>query len=296
MLKGLIILTCIYFSLSLSSFQKKTTSPLGYDFSKPQLNIILPEILHEISGITIIDSNIIGCIQDEKGILFLYDLTHFRIRKEIPFGLNGDYEGITKVQNSLYILRSDGIIFEIDDYTSKKLTIKEYKTGIPAINNEGLCYDASNNRLLIGSKGKINKDPLYKDQRFIYEFNLKTKALNQIPVFNFNITDVNISAKLKGIDFQKKKNKKGILAEVGFKLNTSEIAIHPITKKLYVLSAVDHCLFVFNGNGELEHIEQLNPIVFNKSEGLSFFSNGDMIITNEGQAHQPTLLKFNYHP
>lgn len=293
--KRLLILTCISLSFSFSSF-KVINSPLGYDFSKPQLTIILPEILHEISGITIIDSTTVACIQDENGILFLYDTKQHKIKRQITFALNGDYEGITRVDQMLYILRSDGVLFEIKDYNSEKVKVKSYATRIPAINNEGLCYDAANNRLLIGSKGKINKDPLYKDQRFIYEFNLKTKALNQTPIFNFNITDINISAKLKGVDFQKRKNKKGHLVEVGFKLNTSEIALHPITKKLYVLSAVDHCLFVFTSNGRLEHIEQLNTVIFNKAEGLSFFPNGDMIITNEGQAHQPTLLRFNYKP
>ena len=49
-------------------------------------------------------------------------------------------------------------------------------------------------------------------------------------------------------------------------------------------------------NGNLEHIEQLNPVIFNKPEGLSFYQNGDVLISNEGQAHQPTLLKFNYKP
>ena len=49
-------------------------------------------------------------------------------------------------------------------------------------------------------------------------------------------------------------------------------------------------------NGNLEHIEKLNPVLFNKAEGLSFYPNGDVLISNEGQAHQPTLLKFNYKP
>lgn len=291
-MKYLFIIICITFSFS--SF-KINTSPLGYDFSKPQLNIILPEILHEISGITIIDSTTLACIQDENGILFLYDLTHFRIRKEIAFGLNGDYEGVTKVKNTIYILRSDGNVFEIQDYTSKQIRVNEYKTGIPSNNNEGLCYDKDNNRLLIGAKGKINKDPVNKDKRFIYEFNLSTKLLNQKPIFDYDLNSVNIFAKNNGIVFAKKIKGEKVI-EVHLKLNTSEIAIHPITKKLHILSAIDHCLFICNTNGELEYIEQLNPTLFNKAEGLSFFPNGDMIITNEGQTHQPTLLKFTYHP
>lgn len=273
-----------------------TISRLGYDFNKPVLNDILPATLHEISGLAITDSTTIACIQDENGILFLYDIKTHRIKKQYTFGLNGDYEGITRVGQLLYVLRSDGVLFELKDYQSGKLKVKTYATRIPALNNEGLCYDSINTRLLIGAKGRINKDPLNKDLRCIYEFNLKTKILNQNPAYSFNTNDINVSAKLMGIIFSKKKDKKGKVFEVGFKLNTSEIAIHPITKQLYVLSAADHSMFIFNMNGSLEQIEQLNPVTFNKAEGLSFLPNGDVFISNEGQAHQPTLLKFSYKP
>lgn len=269
-------------------------SNLNYDFSKPNLNDILPQELHEISGLAILDQNTIACIQDEDGILFFYDTKQHKIKRQVTFGLNGDYEGITVVEQALFILRSDGVLFEIKNFNSEKLQIKTYSTGVPAINNEGLCYDAKNNQLLIGAKGKINKDPAYRDQRFIYAFDLKTKSLKNKPVFQFNTTDINLSAKLEGIIFPKKKDKKGNLIDMGFKLNTSEIALHPLSKQLYVLSATDHCLFIFNMNNKLEEIKQLSPTLFNKPEGLSFFQNGDIMISNEGQSNQPTLLRFNY--
>lgn len=273
-----------------------STLKLSYDFSKPIVNDVLPTSLQEISGLAIIDSTTIACIQDENGILFLYDLKKHKLTKQFTFGLNGDYEGITRVGKLLYILRSDGVLFELKDYSTKKLSVKTYATRVPAFNNEGLCYDSIHNRLLIGAKGKINKDPLNKDLRCIYEFNLTSKTLNQKPVFNFNTLDVNLFAKMNDIKLQKRQTKNGKIVEIGLKLNTSEIAIHPITKQLYVLSATDHCLFIFNLNGNLEHIEKLNPILFNKAEGLSFYPNGDVLISNEGQAHQPTLLKFKYQP
>lgn len=285
----------IFFSVAFSFF-KSDDFVLPYDFTKPAVKLTLPNTLHEISGITIIDSTTVACIQDENGIVFIYDLKKATIKKQVSFSLNGDYEGITKVNNSIYILRSDGVIFEIENYTSKTLKVNQYQTGIPALNNEGLCYDNEHHRLLIGAKGKINKDPEYKDKRFIYEFNLANKTLNQTPVYSFSTIEVNLFAKMNGIVLPTHKNKKGVTREIGLKLNTSEIAIHPITKQLYILSANDHCLFISNSQGELKHIEQLNPITFNKAEGLCFLPNGDLLISNEGQAHQPTLLKFKYKP
>lgn len=286
----------IYILIVSTSIFLTSSNKLGYDFSKPTLNDELPPILHEISGLAIIDSTSIACIQDEDGILFIYNIKSNKITKQHTFGLKGDYEGITLVNDLLYILRSDGVLFEIKNYQSKKLKVKTYPTRVPAVNNEGLCYDAINNRLLIGAKGKINKDPINKNDRYIYSFDLKTKILHSNPAFSFNLLDINLSAKMQGIHFPKKQNKKGESIEHGFKFNTSEIAIHPITQQLFVLSATDHALFIFNKNGNLEYIEQLNPNVFNKAEGLDFFKNGDLLISNEGQAHKPTLLRFNYMP
>ena len=288
---------CLFLCMSvifLSFTLTKDQVALSYTFDAPASSLVLPGILHEISGLTILDSATIACIQDEDGILFLYDLKNNKIKQQFTFGLKGDYEGITKVANTLYVLRSDGVLFEINNYRSGKLKVKTYGTGIPASNNEGLCYDLLNNRLLIGAKGKINKDAINKDKRFIYEFSLATKALNKEPVFSFTTGSINAFAKSSGIVLPKRQAKNGKILETGFKLNTSEIAIHPVTKQLFVLSATDHCLFIFNMNGTIERVEQLNSILFNKAEGLSFFPNGDLLVSNEGQMNKPTLLRFNY--
>jgi hypothetical protein len=39
-------------------------------------------------------------------------------------------------------------------------------------------------------------------------------------------------------------------------------------------------------------MQLLDPEMFNKSEGIAFYENGDMLITNEGQDKKPTLLHF----
>ena len=43
----------------------------------------LPEILREVSGIAYMGKNRIACIQDEDGIIFIYDLSTSAIVKEI---------------------------------------------------------------------------------------------------------------------------------------------------------------------------------------------------------------------
>lgn len=266
----------------------------GYNLTAPETMLTLPDILHEISGLTYVDSNTFACIQDEKGILFIYNWKTNEIENQYAFHLDGDYEGIARVGKSMYVLRSDGTLFEIDDYESPDFQLHSYDTGIPAQNNEGLCYDADQNRLLIACKGKIDNDAEFKDKRMIYSFDLHTKTMNGEPVFDFDLSTIKAFAQQQRINLPAKGKKKNKMPEPVIKFMTSDIGIHPLTKKLYLLSATDHLLFIFKMNGEIEHIEQLNPELFNKAEGIAFLPSGDMLITNEGQRDRPTLLEFKY--
>jgi hypothetical protein len=287
----LLVLSLSCLNISGSAFSSEKTT--GYNLNKPDHTLILPDTLREISGLTEINTSFIACIQDENGILFIFDIINNRIKKQYNFHIDGDYEGITRVGKTIYILRSDGKLFEISDYDSEKFTLQSYITGIPASNNEGLCYDADNNRLLLACKSKLGKGPEFKNQRVIYGFDLKTKKLSVQPVYNFDVTTIKQFALENELSLPVRAKKYG--SEPVIKFFTSAIGIHPLTKKLYLLSASDHMLFIFDRNGKLEHIELLNPEeLFNKAEGITFFSNGDMLITNEGQDKKPTLLRFNY--
>lgn len=265
-----------------------------YNYANPTEVTVLPDTLREVSGITIIDSNTVTFIQDENGILFTYSLKDKRIIKQQEFGIDGDYEEITRIGKTLYILRSDGTIFEIADYENPTSKIDTFNTGIPAVDNEGLCYDKAHNRLLVACKSRLNKEAGDKDSRAIYGFDLATKTLSKKPIYNFDLKDIKKFAEDKKLNIPQSK-KKGKKDEPDIKFKTSAIDIHPITNKLYLLSAADHLLFIFNLNGKLEHIEVLDAERYNKAEGLTFFANGDMLITNEGQNKKPTLLRLNYN-
>lgn len=267
---------------------------IGYNLTVSNATMTLPDILHEVSGITYVDSDLLACIQDEQGILFMYDWKQNEIIKQYAFHIEGDYEGITRVGRTFYVLRSDGTLFEIMDYESENIRVNSYVTGIPANNNEGLCYDPVNNRLLIASKGKIDKGSEYKDKRVIYSFDLTAKTMSEEPVFDFDLQEIKAFAVNQKINLPTRNKKKGKIKEPVIKFMTSEIGIHPVTQKLFLLSASDHLLFIFNSNGKLEHIEQLDPELFNKAEGITFLPEGDMFITNEGQNGRPTLLYFDY--
>lgn len=267
---------------------------IPYNLNSPDEIVKLPHILREISGIAHLKNHEFACIQDEKGIVFVYDESKNEIMHEYPLLPDGDYESVARVADDLYVLRSDATLFRISKFLNGKFKVDSIITGIPARDNEGLCYDKDNNRLLIAAKGRIGKGADFKDKRVVYAFDLKSMKLNANPLFEFDVSEINNLA--DSINFEKKvkKNKKGHHKKMDLKMMTSEICINPKTKQLYMLSAADHVLFVAGRNGEIENIIKLDPNLFNKAEGLAFFENGDMLISNEGEAHKATILMFKF--
>jgi len=77
-----------------------------YDFDKPSQTIVLPKILEEASGLTDISLTEVALVQDEKGIIFIFDLEKESITKRIPFAGDGDYEGASRVGYVIVVLMS----------------------------------------------------------------------------------------------------------------------------------------------------------------------------------------------
>jgi uncharacterized protein YjiK len=194
----------------------------------------------------------------------------------------------------LYVLRSDATLFHIQNYQSAQRTVDSIKTGIPNKNNEGLCYDSDNNQLLIGSKSKIGKGAEFKNLRTIYAFDLNQNKLNKEPLYTINIKSIKKFAVKNQIQLPSKPSKKNPNEEQpALKFQLSGIYIHPTSKLLYALSASDYYLFVFNKQGEIIHLEVLDPKKFNKAEGIAIMPNGDLYISNEGQTGDPKILRFS---
>lgn len=291
----------IFISYSLFAFNNQNDKakinrviPIKYDLSHPDKIYKLSHSFHEISGITEMDASTIACIQDENGILFFYDLVKEKIKNLSYFYQNGDYEGITRAGKTIYVLRSDGGLFEITGYESETAKTEYYSTGIPSVNIEGLCYDQNATRLLIGPKGMVGEKSENKNRRFIYAFDLKSKKQDKNPVFIFDLKAIKKFAMDNNIKVPMKQDKKNKKEEPDIEFRISEIGINPVTKKLYVLSGMEQLLFVFDMKGNIEYIERLDPDLYNQPEGIAFLNNGDMLISNESKNKEPTIVRCNY--
>jgi len=234
-------------------------------------------------------------VQDEHGIIFIYDIHRNELSGQISFHGNGDYEDIARTSEAIFILRSDGKLYEVTNLKSseiaKEMTLERLKEN----DNEGLCFDRKNNRLLVAHKDKPKKDTGIEDMGVVYGFDLEKRELLKNPVISFNLSGLQKFAADNKV-FPEEKDKKGDGDKHEVRFSPSALAVHPVTGRLFVLSADEYLLYVFNINGTIEHMVRLNHKIFNMAEGIAFFENGDMLISNEGKNKVPTLLRFNYSP
>ena len=286
----LILAVCVF-----TIYMVKTVhfrAPEQYSFSNPDKIIKLPHSLKEISGITTTGTNEIACIQDEIGSIFIFDIATENISNEYKNNLTGDFEGIAQVDKTMYILRSDGILVEYTDYKTDAVDAKEYNLNLPSANNEGLCYDKKNNCLLIAAKSKTEDGLEKKSIRLIYRFDLATKQVNPEPIIKLHIKWIEEKAvELHIVEDKIKKHKD---KDNSFSFKPSEIAVNPLDNSIYILSGKDKMLLIIDQKGTIKDFIALDPTLFKQAEGMTFLSNGDLLISNEGQKGKPTLLLFRY--
>lgn len=265
-----------------------------FNFLEPEYMLSLPFELREISGLTDYSYDQIACVQDEDGIIYIYDLNSNSIIERIPFGSAGDYEGLTLVDSTFYILRSDATLFTVKSLNDS-LIVDSARLSIPTWDNEGLCFDQRDNRLLVAPKSKLGKGPEFKDQRAIYQIDLADKNLKETPLFMISVNEIMEFALERNIPLPTREvHSLTDSLNYHLKFMPSSVSVHPKTDEVYVISAIDRTMAVFEKSGKLLNFVTLDPTFFNKPEGITFLPNGDMIITNEGQMGTPTLLRFNW--
>lgn len=288
----------LIFVITTAFHEKLQKSSFRISQNKNQYNINEPIAVHElsselleVSGLTDVSETKIACVQDEKGIIFIYNLLTKEVEHKITFGADADYEGLTRVDDVLYTLSSDGTLFETKSIWKKQVT-KTYDLNLPSPDNEGLCYDEKNKRLLIAPKSKIGKGPEFKDSRAIFVFDLKKKELEKEPLFYFSIEEIYAFASSKGIEKDSTFKKNGQLNK-NQNFRPASIAVHPKTGDIYIISAEDFNMVVFSETGEIKDYFPLDKSIFPKPEGITFLNDGTMIITNEGVEGNATLVVIN---
>ncbi|HUQ66489.1 MAG TPA: hypothetical protein VM101_10055 [Flavitalea sp.] len=258
------------FLTSCGSYKGKSFVPhiKGYNENNNE-RFILNEELLEISGIVHLGGDSFASVNDEDGELFFIDIKK-DTREKFRFKGKGDYEDLAKVDSTFFILESDGNIIEVlppyDRHNTYKFTGKDMEF-------ESLVYYQKENKLVM-----ITKDQKHKSKGITaISFDLAKKDYDPEPYFNISLKEVYT-----------------ILTNYNTECKPSGAAINPMDQKLYIVASVGKVLLQCTKMGKLEKIYKINPAQFSQPEGITFATNGDMYISNEGADGKATILKFPY--
>lgn len=233
--------------------------------------------LQKISGITWdAKNNVFLAINDEKGSLFFLNEDTKLITAEYTFGDKGNYEDVAIANGVPYILRSDGLIIKfIKDSLGKAYGVNVGKLDFSGTNDfETMYFDPGRRALVV-----LCKNCALDDAKSLSAFAFYPDSIgfDIKPIFTIDADNVEKLSPEKSPKFQ-----------------PSAAAIHPVLKKLFILSSDSHQLVVTDLNGKVESVHVLYPKLFPQPEGIAFKTKGEMYISNEGVGTKATLLKFIY--
>ena len=289
----------LFSTTNLPELEKTSPHPLfPYNLEQPNAIFEMPESLKEISGLDLVNDDLYA-INDEEGFIFMIDKRTGKVTKQISFWEGGDYEGVEIVGNDAFVVKSSGTIYHVKNFLSDSLKTEKIKSFLNKENDiEGVSYDPDKNSLLIGCKGKIAKeeDAQAEFKKAIYEYNLSEMVMKSSPAFLLTLPDIQeylshmedhgTSEKL--LEYFSEKVEE-------LKFSPSGIAIHPITKNVYVTSSKGKMLAVLNQEGKILHLQKLKKKIHAQPEGICFDTDGTLYIANEGKDDKAIVYKFLYN-
>ncbi len=302
------LLLWVFFSCSDNSqkfsYKSKAYVKKGYVFpyslNEPDRLWHLPKELVEISGLTFLKNNILACVQDEKGTVYFLNFQKRKIIGKCDFAKKGDYEGVERAGDNIWVLKSNGVLYKIKNcLNDHKAEVARFKTPLSGHNNvEGLGYDPVTGDLLLACKGYpyLQKKELEKARKYkrIYSFDPDGNADELTPFLTIQLDTI------------KKYKNYNTIASAGIELlayfdpakgdvafQPSAVAVHPLTGNIYVLSSVGKSLAVFSRSGNLLALIPLKSKMHRQPEGICFSPDGTLYISNEGRGKKGKILKFD---
>jgi len=269
--------------------QPKQTSNqhnIPYNINEPDITIDLPFELKEASGLTIgYNKNILSIIQDEEGAIYYFDIDKKMIVNKIIFFDKGDFEGIEAINDSTYYaVKSSGTLYKIDLKGGMAIPTKISTPLNKSYDIEGLAFDPQSKNLLLASKGPGSDSNTIT--RKIFSFNIENQHFNDTPYFE--ITDEAIQSYLRKYPEEISNFENNVL-----RFGPSGIAIHPISKLIYVIASSGKLFFVIDPvTKSIIHLEKIDKKIHAQPEGITFDQNGTMYICNEGKKGVPKLYGF----
>lgn len=227
--------------------------------------VSLPAELDEISGHVFLpgNDNIVYCVQDERGVIYAYDLSKKLIIDSIPFARKGDFEGITTDGRFFYVLKSNGNIYSVPVDSNIGQESKIFKDIAGNNEYESIGIDTARLQLAILCK-ECKEDKKNGGSTGYLLTYTETGEVSKDKSFVVDWTELTA------------------LSDKSFKsFKPSAISKDPISGNWYILSSIDKVLVVADSNFTPELVIPFSRRDYEQPEGLAFDSQGKLYISSE---------------
>lgn len=224
---------------------------LPYDFMSPARELNLEKKLEEISGLHFKEKRVLYAVQDEEGKIYEINVEDGSQSKVVDFKKKGDYEGLSKVGEFFYILRSDGAIYQVDE-EGEVMIYPFYEDG--NFEFEGICADKTGEYLYLACKKHTKKKK--DDDIWIYRFSLDAMAFDSEEALRISKKNIHPKFRASGIAMNEKDN-------------------------IYLVSSNTYCVVSMDLDGNILGKSDLSPLLYAQTEGICFGNNETLYLASE---------------
>lgn len=238
----------------------------------------LPDELKEISGLYWVGDNKVACVQDEDGIIYVYDLDKAMVTNKYKFADDGDYEALCFKDGEYWVAESNGKLFYVKSLESAELNTESYDLEFEYRNNiEGLAVNRDGKLWLSVKERNLNNEGDYKG---VYAFDPISKKLNKEPILKIMYNDPKF-------EVLKTNNPRKLI-------RPSDLAFSPNSDDLFVLDAEFQKVLIVDPKGSIKELHLLDPEEFEQPEGICFSPSGRMFISNESLSGPANILEVEF--
>ena len=229
---------------------------------------LLPSSLQEASGLAVVDEKSVYIHNDEQGEIYQFNIQNGLMMKLASIGwppVKDDFEGIAVTSQSIYLMTSNGQLFEIDDISADKphqvVGARRIATGLENhCEFEGLHY--LDNKLLMPCKEVLTNE--HNGRFTVFAFDIESETINE-----FLSLDI---SQIKGIKQ---------MAATAFEA----------TKKHYYIVTENYLVRIDRSSLQGESF-RLNNDLHRQVEGIALLPDGTIILVEDNRGGLARLTRY----
>jgi uncharacterized protein YjiK len=239
---------------------------------------MMPPELREISGIAVTaDGRLLAHGDEHARVYVLNPRTGLVLKKfTVGSGLAGDFEGITISGSDIYMLASNGIIYQFSEGANEASV--RYSTIDTHLGKEcefeGIAYEPDSAWLLLPCK-RVSKK-LARDQLIIYRWRLQGPDSTRLTTLMIPMAQAVGSNDWKS-------------------LHPSDITVDPATGNYVLISSQEKALVEITPGGQVDRSEAL-PGRHHQAEGVAITRDNILIVSDEATKKPASITLYRWRP